>query len=204
MYPSETLPSQAALRRYVELRDAARDLITADPKDSLNVHDTYLHLCKTYGYPLCNHYVEYLARYAVAQSAISKGVADRVLHMVRRLDFSPTYVGKRAWLPIFVTLSNCVLLHSLSLSNQQLDSELVLLLTSSLPPLVQLSCLDLSGNPIGCTGVQALIRLVRTFPALVYCNIHGSASIAPLTRRLETALAHNQRHASQTEVERHE
>ncbi|CAG9582225.1 conserved hypothetical protein [Leishmania major strain Friedlin] len=200
MTPSPSIPYDVLLRRYIDVRDAARDLISADPRQSLNVRDTYLRLCQTHGYPLDNHYVGYLTRYVTVQAAIASGSARDMVDKVRHLDFLPTYVGKLAWLPIFVTLSDCVLLHSLSLSSQQLDSDLVLLLAHSLPPLVQLASLDVSGNPIGCTGVQALIRLVKSSPSLTQCNIHGAASIAPLTRRLEAALARNQEHTSPTAV----
>lgn len=200
MGPSPNIPYDVLLRRYVDLRDAARDLISADLRQSLSVHDTYLRLCQTHDYPLNNHYLGYLTRYATVQAAIASGSARDVVDKVRHLDFLPTYVGKLMWLPIFVTLSDCVLLHSLSLSSQQLDSDLILLLAHSLPPLVQLACLDVSGNPIGCTGLQALIRLVKSSPSLTQCNVHGAASIAPLTRRLEAALARNQEHTSPTAV----
>ncbi|GET92414.1 hypothetical protein, conserved [Leishmania tarentolae] len=203
MDPSERIPYDVLLRQYIVLRDAARNLISPDPRKSLNVHNTYLHLCQAHGYPLNEHYVQYLIQYATVQAAIASGSAQEVVEKVRHLDFLPTYVGKLMWLPVFVTLSDCVLLHSLSLSNQQLDSDLVLLLAHSLQPLVQLACLDVSGNPFGCDGVQALIRLVKFCPSLTQCNIHGAASIAPLTRRLEAALACNQERASPTAVASH-
>ncbi|KAG5468394.1 hypothetical protein LSCM1_02374 [Leishmania martiniquensis] len=199
----QSIPYEELRQRYVELHNAALDLISADPKHSLDVHDTYLHLCRTYGYPLNNYYVKYLIRYAAVQAAIERGAAHGILGTVRSLDFLPTYVGKLMWLPIFVTLSDCVLLQSLSLSRQKLDSDLVLLLAQSLPPLVQLACLDVSGNPIGCTGVQALIQLVKSSPTLLQCTIHGAASIAPLTRQLEAALAHNRARASSSAVVSH-
>ncbi|AIN97814.1 hypothetical protein LPMP_203190 [Leishmania panamensis] len=203
MDPDQNISYEALLLRYVELRDAARDLISANPKHSLNVHDTYLRLCQTYGYPLNNHYTEYLTRYAKVQAAIATGSQQGMLNTVRRLDFLSTYVGKFMWIPIFVTLSDCVLLHSLSLSCQQLDSDLVLLLTQSLSPLVQLASLDVSGNPIGCIGVQALIRLVQSSPTLTQCNIYGAASIVPLTRRLDAVLARNREHTSPSAVASH-
>ncbi|KAG5493320.1 hypothetical protein GH5_02063 [Leishmania sp. Ghana 2012 LV757] len=199
----QNIPYEVLLCRYVELQNATRDWISADSRRSPNVHDTYLRLCQTYGYPINSHYVEYLTRYAAVQAAIARGSAKDMLGTVRSLDFLPTYVGKFMWLPIFVTLSDCVLLHSLSLSRQQLDSDLVLLLARSLTPLVQLSCLNVSGNPIGCAGVQALIRLVKSSPTLLQCNVHGAASIAPLTRRLEAALARNQEHISSSAVVSH-
>lgn len=192
MEASRDVADAVLLQRYEALRDTARDFITADPSTMLNVYDTYVCLCETHAYPANAHFLEYLARYARVQGAIANGTAQGMLCTVRRLDFSSTYVGKAvAWLPIFVTLSDCVLLHQLSVSGQQLSSDLAVLLARSLTPLVQLAHLDVSGNPIGCAGVQALIRLVKASPTLVECDIHGATSIALLSRQLEAALARN-------------
>jgi len=108
------------------------------------------------------------------------------------LALSREQVGTVALLPIILTLHECQFLRSVQLQRQGMTSAHVELLCRALLRAPALESVDVSYNPCGSRGLTALLHTVLRRPNITQCEVRGLQVIAPLLRRLETAVARNQ------------
>lgn len=111
------------------------------------------------------------------------------------LDLHRAYLGQRAILPILLTLPLCPWLEHINLREERLTTTLVQLLCEALRPLPRVRTIDVSGNPFGSFGVQAILGLVLRKRSIVDCRLDGVQCVGSLLRRLYMACERNQRDA---------
>lgn len=96
---------------------------------------------------------------------------------LERIDMSSNYVGAKGLLPLFYVIeANGNELVHLNLSSNNLENAEVLELLEVLcgDAGENLSCLDLSYNPISQSGGQAILRLTKARPQLVSIQLKGT------------------------------
>nr|CCC89995.1 conserved hypothetical protein [Trypanosoma congolense IL3000] len=160
-------------RRCSKLREAlgkASDDVRADPSSK------YLYMCEVSG-----------ERPNPVFLAVTRN------KNIRSLDLHNTYLGHRALLPILLTLSLCTWIEYINLQEERLTTTLIELLCEALAGLPRISVIDVSGNPFGSFGVEALLKLVRRRESIVECHVNGVQCVGALSRRLQAACERNAR-----------
>ncbi|KEG15328.1 hypothetical protein DQ04_00111280 [Trypanosoma grayi] len=117
------------------------------------------------------------------------------------LDLHRSYLSQRAFLPILFTLPLCPWLEHINLREERLTTTLIQLLCEALQDLPCLTTIDVSGNPFGSFGVQALLRLVQRNRSIVDCRVDGVQCVGAFLRRLHMACERNMEDAELSEDE---
>lgn len=108
------------------------------------------------------------------------------------LDFSGAYLSKYDWIVLAFALPlRREPVCSIVFGAQQIDSHLLMCLTSEFRHLQGLRELNLSKNPIGSLGVQSLLRLARSNSSLVTVVLDEVEVVSSLFRKLERYLLQN-------------
>ncbi|RNF03921.1 hypothetical protein TraAM80_05447 [Trypanosoma rangeli] len=118
-----------------------------------------------------------------------------------RLDLHRDYLSQRAILPIILTLPLCPWLKHINLREERLTTTLIEILCESLKNLPRIRTIDVSGNPFGSFGLQALLKLVLWRRSIVDCYVGSTQGVGSLLRRLQMACGRNYRDLAQREQE---
>ena len=147
--------------------------------------------------------IEYTAACQAVGVKANKRIAEACAKHSKEIDVSSEYIGVRGYLAFFVVLPSLPYLETLKMPRSRMDTTLVVLLSHScgygrrmgkdLPSLVpsSLARLDLSNNPFGSVGAQALAELVGKRSSLVEITLEGVEMIAAVHTKLQKSLSRN-------------
>lgn len=109
------------------------------------------------------------------------------------LDMHRSYVAVRSFLPIVCSLRMCFALQCINFAGCRLDATQIVLLCDALSPsyVGSLKMIDVSRNPFGSVGVQALLQLALKHHSVVNIVVDGVETVPALHRRLVSALRRN-------------
>lgn len=110
-------------------------------------------------------------------------------------DFHRAYLSQRAILPVLLTLPLCPWLEHINLRENRLTTTLVQLLCQALRDLPRVKIIDVSENPFGSFGMQAILNLVLRKSTVVDCRVDGIQCVGSLLRRLHNACELNKQKA---------
>ncbi|AAZ10720.1 uncharacterized protein TEOVI_000471000 [Trypanosoma equiperdum] len=170
-------------RRCAALREA---LSRADDDVITTPNKKYLYLCKVSG---------------ERPNATFQAFTEDMTKV--SLDLHKSYLSQRALLPVLLTLPLCTWLERINLREERLTTTLIHLLCEALCRLPRIKVIDVSGNPFGSFGVDALLKLVKCNQRIVDCRMDGVQCVGSLRRRLADACERNAK-VAHTFVDREE